>query len=248
LQIAPRGDENGRFEQAMPLILRIDVDRPYGRAPLWRHVASRIASDGYLPRIDALGYLRELITLLRLLNEHDAPAYVFYRRCTLPSHEVLELMRRGGHRLGLHLENSRTAQTFETERTALESAAGTAVCAVSKHGSGGEKYGRTHFAPYEPAKYEAWCAAARIPLFLGNLEDPTLEPVVGTQGVTVFPSAFWLEPAWRNTTRFSVDWLVERAKTHDVVVLIHPENTLGSSALRQDLARLLTSCRCRTFE
>jgi hypothetical protein len=232
----------------MPLILRIDVDRPYGRAPLWRHVASRISSDWYLPRIDALGYLRELTALLRLLNEHRAPAYVFYRRCTLPSREVLKLMQRGGHRLGLHLENSRTAQTFNAEKTALESAAKTPVRAVSKHGSGGEEYGRTHFAPYEPAKYEAWCAAASIPMFLGNLEDPTIEPVSNAKGMTVFPSAFWLEPAWRNTKRFSVDWLVERAQTHDIVVLIHPENTLGSPVLRQDLMQLLTLCQCRILE
>ncbi len=232
----------------MPLILRIDVDRPYGRAPVWRHIASRISSDWYLPRLDMLGYLRELTALLHLLNEHDAPAYVFYRRCTLPSQRVLALMQRGGHRLGLHLEDSRTEKTFRAEKAVLEHASCTPVRAMSKHGSGGEKYGRTHFAPYEPSKYESWCAAAEIPVFLGNLEDPTMEPVTHNNGVTVFPSAFWLEPAWRDSARFSIDWLIQRAQTHDVVVLIHPENTLGSDTLRQDLATLLRSCRFRILQ
>jgi hypothetical protein len=225
------------------LILRIDVDRPYGRSPTWRHLASRISSDLYLPRIDALGYLRELTTLLCLLNDHTAPAYVFFRRCTLPSQPVLELMRRGRHRLGLHLENSRSEDTFHEEKKLLEAAASAAVHAVSKHGSGAEKYGRTHYAPYEPLKYEGWCAAASIPLFLGNLEDPTMPPTASS-GIKVFPSAFWLEPAWRDCARFSIAWLIEHAQDHDVVVLIHPENTLGSDVLRRDLEKLLRTCSC----
>jgi hypothetical protein len=232
----------------VPVLLRIDVDRPYGRAPLWRHIASRVSSDFYLPRIDAFGYLRELAALLQLFNEHHAAAYVFFRRCTLPSRVVLDLMQRGGHRLGLHLENSRSLQSFMAEKSVLEQACSMRVCAVSKHGSGGAKYGRAHFAPYEPLKYEAWCAEANVRLFLGNLEDPTIDRVLGASGVTVFPAAYWLEPAWRDTQRFSVDWLIEYSRSNDVVVLIHPENTLGSDALRQDLGRLLRSCRCGVLE
>jgi hypothetical protein len=215
---------------------------------VWRHIASRISSDWYLPRIDALGYLRELTSLLLLLNDLRAPAYVFFRRCTLPSRPVLDLMQRGGHLLGLHLEDSRSLDTFLSEKAVLERSSGTRVRALSKHGSGGEKYGRTHYAPYEPHRYERWCAQEQIPLFLGNLEDPTIEPVKGESGVTVFPSAFWIEPAWRDTARFGIDWLIDRARSHEVVVLIHPENTLGTAVLRQDLVRLLRACQCRTLE
>jgi len=42
----------------MALILRIDVDRPYGKRGFVRHVASRVASDFHLPRINRLGYLQ----------------------------------------------------------------------------------------------------------------------------------------------------------------------------------------------
>ncbi len=36
----------------MALIVRIDVDRPYGKQGFVRHVASRISSDYFLPRMD----------------------------------------------------------------------------------------------------------------------------------------------------------------------------------------------------
>lgn len=232
----------------MPLIIRVDVDRPYGRSPIWRHVASRISSDFRLPRIDSLGYLRELSELLHLFNHHDTPAYVFFRECTLPSRSVIELMQSGGHRLGLHLENSRTFDTFVAEKRRLELAAGTPIRAVSKHGSGTKRYGRTHYAPYEPLRYEEWCSRSGVPVFMGNLEDPRVKSYEGSGGISVFPAAFWLEQAWRNVNVFTIDWLISHAMTEDVVLLIHPENTLGSTALRRDLERLLHSCPSRILE
>jgi len=41
----------------MGIIIRIDVDRAYGRKPLFRHLLSRCSSDFSFPRIHALGYL-----------------------------------------------------------------------------------------------------------------------------------------------------------------------------------------------
>jgi len=52
----------------MALIVRIDVIAPYGKQGVVRHIASRISSDYYLPRIEGLRYLDELKTILRLLN------------------------------------------------------------------------------------------------------------------------------------------------------------------------------------
>jgi hypothetical protein len=226
----------------LPLIIRIDVDRPYGRSPWWRHVASRLSSDWNLPRLPALGYLGELEAMLLMLNRAAAPACVFFRQCTVPTPAVLDLMSQGNHALGLHLEDSRSLDTFLAERAFLEQATGRRVRAVSKHGSGKEKYGRRHHAPYEPEKYEQWCAQAGLPLFLGNLEDASLPSYVSPRGVTVFPSAFWLEPAWRDTRAFSIEWLVESSRHRDVVLLMHPENTLSSERLTEDLSTLLREC------
>ncbi len=232
----------------MALIVRIDVDRPYGRRPLARHLLSRISSDFYLPRIAGFGYLTELGTMLSWLNDAKARAYVFFRRCTLPSASILKLLDAGRHEIGLHLENSRSLKTFLEEKQIIEDSAGRKIMSVSKHGSGGAKYGFHHHAPYEPEKYAEWAQEASMRLFLGNLEDPTLEATRPANGFLVFPSAFWLEPAWRDTKRFSVDWLLERSRSRDIVLLVHPENVLADSGLSDDFRRIIGTVESRIFE
>lgn len=225
----------------MALIIRIDVDRPYGRQPFLRHVLSRLSSDVYFPTIESFGYLRELGIILRMLNERRARAYVFFRRCTLPSQRILKLVDEGGHEIGLHLENSRSLATFVAEKKVLEAHIARSVTAVSKHGSGAAKYGRRHYAPYEPDKYIEWARRSGLKLFLGNLEDPSMRPSMDAIGFWAYPSAFWLEPAWRNTNVFTIDWLLSEARSRDVVLLIHPENVLSDSALTADFGHLVNS-------
>ena len=228
----------------MALIIRIDVDRPYGRAPLVRHIASRVSSDYWLPRIPAFGYLEELKVMLRWLNERDARAYMFFRQCTLPCKSVRKLAER--HVTGLHLENSRSLETFLEEKKNLETHLGQPVTALSKHGSGGHRYGRRHFAPYEPEKYIEWAKKGSMTLFLGNLEDPRLSPMQ-TGGVQVYPSAFWLEPAWRDTGRFCVEWLKRTAMQSDVVLLVHPENVIEDPVLTEQFKDLTASIPSRVL-
>lgn len=232
----------------MALIVRIDVDRPYGRQPLLRHLLSRLSSDLYFPAIRSFGYLKELGVILRMLNSRGARSYVFFRRCTLPSSDVLRAIDEGGHEIGLHLENSRSYETFMAEKRILEEHVGTPVTAVSKHGSGGARYGLRHYAPYEPEKYIEWAQRAGVNVFLGNLEDPSLSPRVSQNGFHVFPSAFWLEPAWRNTGIFTIEWLINRAAEEDTVLLLHPENVLASPALTLDFERLLECVQTRMLQ
>lgn len=231
----------------MALIIRIDVDRPYGRKPLARHMLSRLSSDLYLPRIPVFGYLSELRTMLSWLNDAQARAYVFFRRCTLPSQSVLDLLESGGHEVGLHLENSRSFETFSQEVEILQTYFGKQMLAISKHGSGNGKYGFHHYAPYEPAKYTEWAERASMRLFLGNLEDPTLPPITTAKGLLTFPSAFWLEPHWRDTKTFTIDWLLERAPLQDVVLLVHPENVLADPMLSADFQRLIQTLDSRVL-
>ena len=82
----------------MALIIRIDVDRPYGRHPLARHLLSRLSSDLYFPSVTRFGYLAELGTMLSWLNASRRRAHVFFRRCTLPSEPIQDLLEAG--RLG----------------------------------------------------------------------------------------------------------------------------------------------------
>jgi hypothetical protein len=232
----------------MALVVRVDVDRPYGRRPLGRHVLSRLSSDFAFPKIGAFGYLRELRVILELLADRRARAYVFFRRCTLPSKAILALMEDGRHEMGLHLEDSRSFDTFRAEKAILEEHLGRTISAVSKHGSGGRKYGRCHYAPYEPEKYIEWARRCGMKVFLGNLEDPSIRGEQDETGFHAYPSAFWLEPAWRETQRFTINWLLSTAAKTDVVLLIHPENVLADCDLLANLITLLDRLETRIFE
>ena len=220
----------------MALIVRIDVDRPYGREGFVRHVASRISSDYFLPQMRWLGYLDELKAILRILNANGKSAHVFFRQCTCPTPEVNELMEAGGHRFGLHLENSRSAETFTEELESLERRLGRRVVEFSKHGSGRLRLGRHHFPPYEPEKYLPWARESGMKVFFGNLEDPRLAPVKdgGDGELLWFPSAFWLEPHWRDTRKFPIEWLLSEAQERDVVMLLHPDNVTSDPAIMRE--------------
>lgn len=224
----------------MALIIRLDIDRPYGRRPFARHVLSRISSDFYFPRIQALSHLRELEVILDILRRAESRAYLFFRRCTFPSHTLMNALDRDGHKIGLHLEDSRNFETFCEEKQAIEQYFGRAVVAFSKHGSGRHKYGWKHHAPYEPDKYIEWARKAGMTLFLGNLEDPTMTQYTFEQQVLVFPSAFWLEPSWRDTSRYCVEWLEEEALHRDIVLLVHPENIVDNPELLNHFSRIIS--------
>lgn len=217
----------------MALIVRIDVDRPYGKQGIVRHVASRISSDFFLPRMHWLGYLDELKTILRILNASGKSAYVFFRKCTYPTSEICQLMQAGGHQFGLHLENSRSAETFQEELRSLERRLGQRITAFSKHGSGRLRLGRDHFFPYEPERYLPWARKAGMRFFFGNLENPELKPVQDGD-LRSFPSAFWLEPYWRDAERFPIEWLLREAARRDVVMLLHPDNVTASPEVMRE--------------
>jgi peptidoglycan/xylan/chitin deacetylase (PgdA/CDA1 family) len=152
----------------------------------------------------------------------------------------MDLIKEGGHEIGLHLENSRSFDTFTAEKHYLERHIGRQVNSFSKHGSRGIKYGYRHYAPYEPENYIGWARRAGMRIFFGNLEDPSLAPVNELPDFMAFPSAFWLEPAWRDTSTFSVDWLKSQAHSQDTVLLVHPENVLESPDLTKNFCELVS--------
>jgi hypothetical protein len=232
----------------MALIIRIDVDRPYGKQPFLRHMLSRMGSDFFPFRLEKLGYLGELRIILQMLNEIGARAYIFFRRCTLPTPSIQQLIGEGDHKIGLHLEDSRSLESFLKEKDILEQHVGQTVFAVSKHGSSGVKQGFHHFPPYEPEKYVNWARQNGMRLFLGNLEDPSIRPLVDAMGFYFYPSAFWLEPAWRKIDLFTIDWLLSHAMSSDIVLLVHPENILADSGLTKAFRRILLSLESRILE
>ena len=127
----------------------------------------------------------------------------------------------------------------------LERHIGRPVTSISKHGSGKRKHGFHHYAPYEPDKYILWAKKSGMKVFLGNLEDPTIPPSKAERDLKIYPSAFWLEPSWRDTRRFPVNWLLSQGRMSDVVLLMHPDNVLADPSLTEDLSGLLSSLETR---
>lgn len=85
-------------------------------------------------------------------------------------------------------------------------------------------------------------------IFLGNLEDPSIRGQEDETGFRTYLSAFWLEPAWRDTMVFTIDWLLGEAAKTDIVLLIHPENVLADSSLLANFMTLLNTLETRIFE
>lgn len=223
----------------MALLIRVDVDRPFGRRDIFHKLASRISSDLYLPRIEYLHFLHDLNEILDQFNLLNIRSYVFFRRCTLPSIRIMKSLDEGNHVIGLHLENSRSLDTFKRELEVLEKHIARKISVFSKHGSGVHRYGLSHYAPYEPKKYILWGKELGMHIFFGNGEDPSVCSYRDNEKIYVFPSAFWLEPFWRDTTRFSMEWLAREARLRDIVLLLHPDNITRDRVLMDQLMTLL---------
>ena len=69
--------------------------------------------------------------------------------------------------------------------------------------------------------------------FLGNLEDPERRPAQES-GLLYFPSAFWLEPHWRDTKKYPIEWLLREAAERDIVMLLHADNVTASPEIMRD--------------
>lgn len=230
----------------MPLLIRIDVDRPYGKRNLFLQSLSRITSDFGLPRIECNFYLNDLYEILEYLNNKKIRVYIFFRKITVPTKRTLNLIISGDHIFGLHLENSRTYEHFKEELKYLEKKIGKKIKIFSKHGSGKYKYGFNHYAPYEPQKYIEWGLKAGMNMFLGNGEDPTLNKCK-IKDLTYFPSAFWLEPYWRDCDKYTADWLIEESRKRDLVLLFHPDNVIYDRKLFETLDYILDNSEVKTI-
>lgn len=225
----------------MAVIVRMDIDRPYGKRNLAHKIISRVSSDLYFPRIESLGYLTDLHEILTILERYRVASYVFFRRCTFPTTRIFKMLKRGGHKVGLHLENSRSLNSFNRELERLRVYSNQEVLTFSKHGSGQHRYGLHHYAPYEPEKYISWAKTLDMKLFFGNGENPNQ---LGYQDgdLFVFPSAFWLEHSWRDTEFFTIDWLCEESRQRNIVLLFHPDNVMADKYLMECLLRILDQC------
>ena len=98
----------------MPLILRIDVDKPYGNHTFARKVASKFFEETAFPS-PKTGYLSHLCDFLDIIQVYQIPAIFYFRICTLPSKEITKKILEQNHKIGWHLENSKNYESFKQE-------------------------------------------------------------------------------------------------------------------------------------
>ncbi len=222
----------------MALILRVDVDKPYGHHTLIRKITSKIIED-YFPSYPLMiGYLSHLKQFIRYCNLKKVKGTFFHRLCTSPDDETLHLLKRGGHKIGLHLENSINIEAFLKEFNSLQNkVAGIKIQGFSKHGSGIYKLGKYHDPKYEPEIYRSWEKKSGQKFYSGN-EIPTCpEDLLAKDGF--FSKIFWMEPRYRSPSFCKVEDLIATAISNDVVVLIHPCNYISDVITRNEFHKLV---------
>jgi len=223
----------------MSIILRADVDKPYGNSTLIRKIASKLEED-YLPFrvLNSKKYLTHLASFLEYCNSVNVPGIMYFRYCTVPDKKIIDLMQKGGHKIGLHAENTRSIETFTNELVLFkEKVKPHAVESFSKHGSGELKLGKNHYPPFEPKKYLEWAKKLHIAYISGNdiaTKTDDLHPKEN-----YFSKIFWLEREYRNSDFFDLQQVVDAAKTNDVVVLIHPCNFDSTQVVKEDFEELV---------
>jgi hypothetical protein len=223
----------------MSIILRADIDKPYGNSKLIRKIASKLEEDYVSFRLlNSKKYLTHLISFLEYCNSVNVPGIMYFRHCTIPNEKVINLMKKGGHKIGFHAENTRSLESFTNELNLFkEKVKPHSVESFSKHGSGELKLGKFHYPLFEPEKYLEWAKKLNITYISGN--------DIATNATDLYPQEnyfskiFWLEREYRSRDFFDLLQVVDAAKNNDVVVLIHPCNFDSTKAVRDDFKELV---------
>jgi hypothetical protein len=224
----------------MSLILRADVDKPYGHSNLLRKVASKWVEDYFpIPVLGTVGYLSHLIEFLEYCNSVNVPGFIYHRTCTSPNARVSELLLWGKHKVCFHAENTRSFETFSEELNAFKKTSSPVVIeSFTKHGSGKLKLGKYHYPAYEPEKYKIWSAEISTGFYFGNGIAKNENDLFAANAF--FTNMFWMERDYRDPGMNDLQQLLDAAKKQDVVVLIHPCNFHSSKVVSSDFKQLVT--------
>lgn len=231
----------------MSLILRVDVDKPYGRKTIARKIASKLTEDFWFPSfLAAKTYLYHLKDFLRFCNNSGVRGHIYHRLCTLPDNATVELLRQGNHKLGFHAENTRNYETFYNELSEFRKRAPLPVESFTKHGSGELKLGKHHYAPYEPEKYKEWSLQSGVCFYFGNEICKNADELLHINGF--YPAMFWIEPEYRSKGFADVNQVLDVAKKNDVVILIHPCNYDASELVANEFKTLVALAKNKGIE
>lgn len=222
----------------MGLILRVDVDKAYGRKTVSEKVRSKLREDYWFPAFDFLGYLKATEIFIKYCNSNEIQGVFYFRICTLPSQKILRLLEEGNHQIGFHAENTRSLSSFKKELEQFKrKLPNTPVSSFTKHGSGDIKIGKNHYAPYEPEKYKSWSKETGLDYKLGN--EISDAPDNFKAAMNFYPKMFWVHNDYRDEGFNTIQELVSNAKVFDIPVVIHPSNFLASDFVNTEFKELV---------
>lgn len=227
----------------MALILRVDVDKPYGHANLVRKIASKFVEDYFpIPLIGTWKYLTHLEEFIAYCNAEKVPGFFYHRICTRPTEHITELLLAGGHKICFHAENTRSFDTFSKELNEFRAYVKPLhVGSFTKHGSGQYKLGKHHYAPYEPEKYLEWAEREGVKFHFGNGISKKAEDLYSKGAF--FPDMFWMERNYRDPAFADLQPVLDAARHEDVAIIIHPCNFVTHKEVRDDLSFLVRGAR-----
>lgn len=220
----------------MKLVLRLDVDKPYGNHTLVRKISSKLVEET-LFNIKNRFYLDHVLWTIQLLQKLNIKCIFYFRNCTAPDLKVLNLLKQNGHSIGFHAENTSNEESFLEELTQFKlSVPNELIHSFSKHGSGVLKLGRYHYPPYEPDKYISWSKTHQIPFYFGNdsLDEKNYQPI----GSHFFPACFWLENEYRKADFNHIDQLFSIRNSNLIPIISHPESLLRSQEAVDSLMKI----------
>ncbi len=227
----------------MGVYIRIDVDKPYGHKNLFAKIVSKINEDYFKISLPNM-YLKGLISLLKYLNSQKIPSNIYFRTCTIPNKEVIQLLKEGGHSIGFHAENTKSKDSFIQELKVFEKKIGKKITHFTKHGSGKLKLGKYHYPIYEPKKYLQWSKEMELTYKFGN---GTLEEKK-SYNEGFISDMFWAEDWYRKSEFNSIDKLIEQSKNSDEVFLIHPANYETHQSVKKDLEYCIEEIKHHSIE
>lgn len=220
----------------MPLVLRLDIDKPYGRANFAQKVLSKVNENYFEIRLRPLGFLSYLQSFLEMLDQRNIKAFIYFRICSAPHPELIKYMDEKGHVIGFHAENTQSEKSFMDELQEFKKIVGRDIRHFSKHGSGIYKLGKRHFSLYEEDKYRTWAEKNGLHFPFGN---GMVNPGSRFDKGNFYQDMYWVEPHYRKVGDYNPNWISERVKTEIIPIITHPENFYAENSTRDEFMSLL---------
>lgn len=205
----------------MPVILRIDVDNPFGWNQKKRLILNYISLNWTTifnrVRLGYLSYAHELIEYLKL---NEITAIWFFTLRTLPDKTFLKKIKETNQEIALHTVRSGTLEQFKLEVHKINSHISDQIRGFSKHGSGLQKLSRHHTPDYDDDKFITYAQETKLDYFIGNSETPSFLKKKGS--LQYWTGCFWVNPERRDVKSFDLEWLKLTSKNETIVLIIHP--------------------------